>query len=119
MESSPLLPPVRPFAARERSGSSSSKGSDASSSAASLIPLGLKDAVKVARNHIVVNSFTYVIPGTYYNAGAPVGFNGFATAFTLGPRAQQNFLYSLSQWTFISRDDKRKDLHRSWFPSCC
>lgn len=119
MESSPLLPPVRPFAARERSGSSSSKGSDGSSSAASLIPLGLKDAVKVARNHIVVNSFTYVIPGTYYNTGAPVGFNGFATAFTFGPCAQQNFLYSLSQWTFISRDDKRKDLHRSWLSSCC
>ncbi|KAG0707307.1 kinase-like domain-containing protein [Suillus ampliporus] len=44
---SPLLPPVRPFAVRERSGSSSSKGSDASSSAASLILPGLKDAVKV------------------------------------------------------------------------
>ncbi|KAG2119682.1 uncharacterized protein F5147DRAFT_120356 [Suillus discolor] len=44
---SPLLPPVRPFAARERSGSSSSKGSDGGSSAASLILPGLKDAVKV------------------------------------------------------------------------
>ncbi|KAG2150611.1 kinase-like domain-containing protein [Suillus clintonianus] len=44
---SPLLPPVRPFATRERSGSSSSKGSDASSPAASLILPGLKDAVKV------------------------------------------------------------------------
>ncbi|KAG2079030.1 kinase-like protein [Suillus decipiens] len=44
---SPLLPPVRPFVVRERSGSSSSKGSDGSSSAASLILPGLKDAVKV------------------------------------------------------------------------
>ncbi|KAG1765007.1 kinase-like domain-containing protein [Suillus occidentalis] len=44
---SPLLPPVRPFAARERSGSSSSRGSDGSNSAASSILPGLKDAVKV------------------------------------------------------------------------
>jgi len=44
---SPLMPPVRPFAARERSGSSSSKGSDGTSSSKSLILPGLKDAVKV------------------------------------------------------------------------
>lgn len=44
---SPLLPPIRPFAARERSGSSSSKGSDGSSPSRSLLSPGLKDAVKV------------------------------------------------------------------------
>jgi len=46
---SPLLPPIRPFAMRERSGSSSSKNSDGSGSnksAASSYP-GLKDAVKI------------------------------------------------------------------------
>lgn len=55
---SPLLPPVRPFAARERSGSSSSKGSDGGSSAASLILPGLKDAVKVATTvyYLIVRS---------------------------------------------------------------
>ncbi|KAF9241511.1 Pkinase-domain-containing protein [Melanogaster broomeanus] len=45
---SPLMPPVRPFAVRERSGSSSSKGSDGSNSAKSPILPGLKDAVKVS-----------------------------------------------------------------------
>lgn len=44
---SPLMPPVRPFAARDRSGSSSSKGSDSNNSTKSLVLPGLKDAVKV------------------------------------------------------------------------
>lgn len=44
---SPLLPPIRPFAARERSGSSSSKGSDGGSPSRSLLLPSLKDAVKV------------------------------------------------------------------------
>ena len=44
---SPLMPPIRPFAARDRSGSSSSKGSDGANSTKSLVLPGLKDAVKV------------------------------------------------------------------------
>ncbi|KAI6167242.1 hypothetical protein EDD17DRAFT_1029102 [Pisolithus thermaeus] len=44
---SPLLPPIRPFVSRERSGSSSSKGSDGSSPSRSLLSPSLKDAVKV------------------------------------------------------------------------
>ena len=44
---SPLIPPVRPFAVRDRSGSSSSKGSDGANSPKSLVLPGLKDAVKV------------------------------------------------------------------------
>ncbi|KAH0827791.1 kinase-like domain-containing protein [Lanmaoa asiatica] len=44
---SPLIPPVRPFAVRDRSGSSSSKGSDSANSTKSLVLPGLKDAVKV------------------------------------------------------------------------
>lgn len=44
---SPLMPPVRPFAVRDRSGSASSKGSDGAHSAKSFVLPGLKDAVKV------------------------------------------------------------------------
>ncbi|KAG9316533.1 kinase-like domain-containing protein [Chiua virens] len=44
---SPLMPPVKPFAARDRSGSGSSKGSDSANSTKSLGLPGLKDAVKV------------------------------------------------------------------------
>ena len=44
---SPLMPPVRPFAVRDRSGSSSSKGSDGANSTKNLVLPGLKDAVKV------------------------------------------------------------------------
>jgi len=44
---SPLMPPVRPFVVRDRSGSSSSKGSDGANSTKSLVLPGLKDAVKV------------------------------------------------------------------------
>lgn len=44
---SPLMPPVRPFAVRDRSGSGSSKGSDGTNSTKSLVFPGLKDAVKV------------------------------------------------------------------------
>ena len=44
---SPLLPPVRPFVLRDRSGSASSKGSDGTNSSKSLVLPGLKDAVKV------------------------------------------------------------------------
>lgn len=43
----PLMPPIRPFAVRDRSGSSSSKGSDGANSTKSLVLPGLKDAVKV------------------------------------------------------------------------
>ncbi|KAI6009232.1 hypothetical protein EDC04DRAFT_860899 [Pisolithus marmoratus] len=45
---SPLLPPMRPFVSRERSGSSSSKGSSGSSPSRSLLLPSLKDAVKVS-----------------------------------------------------------------------
>jgi hypothetical protein len=89
---SPLLPPVRPFAVRERSGSSSSKGSDAGSPAASLILSGLKDAVKVAGSDLENELFTHTFPGAYYNVGAPVGSNRFATAFTFSPCTQQKFI---------------------------
>lgn len=44
---SPLMPPVRPFAVRDRSGSSSSKGSDGTNSTKSLVLPGQKDSVKV------------------------------------------------------------------------
>lgn len=44
---SPLIPPVRPFAVRDRSGSSSSRGSDGTNSAKSLVLPGQKDPVKV------------------------------------------------------------------------
>lgn len=44
---SPLMPPMRPFAVRDRSGSSSSKGSDGTNSAKSLVLPGQKDPVKV------------------------------------------------------------------------
>lgn len=44
---SPLVPPIRPFAVRDRRGSSSSKGSDGANPTKSLVLPGLKDAVKV------------------------------------------------------------------------
>ncbi|KAH7927120.1 hypothetical protein BV22DRAFT_301900 [Leucogyrophana mollusca] len=44
---SPLMPPIKPFAVRERSGSSSSKGSDGSASGKSLVLPGLREAIKV------------------------------------------------------------------------
>ncbi|KAG6372348.1 kinase-like domain-containing protein [Boletus reticuloceps] len=82
---SPLMPPVRPFAVRDRSGSSSSRGSDGSNSAKSLVLPGLKDAIKfpflTSEHQMGMTDLLPPSPSTIF----PNSHSGFLPPSPLGP----------------------------------
>lgn len=80
----PLLPPVRPFAARDRSGSASSKGSDGANSTKSLVLPGLKDAIKVVLIFILfLPDYSSILPGAFSHIRASNGNVRFTPSITI------------------------------------
>lgn len=79
---SPLVPPIRPFVTRERSASSSSKGSSGSSPRSLILP-GLKDAVKVRWPELPQDHLTAALLGSYTHIRAPAWNDRLITPITV------------------------------------